>query len=369
MGEPIRVLNLFTIMNRGGAETMVMNYYRNIDRTKIQFDFLLHRSEKGAYDDEIRKLGGRIYYAMPIYPQNFHAYKKFIKGFFNEHKEYNIIHSHMSELGYFAFKEATKHKVETIICHAHNAAIGFDLKMIVRNYFKWRMKPYITHQFACGVNAGKWLFGNDNSTIMKNAIDTSKFIFDTETRNKFRKEYNLQNKFVVGNVARFNEQKNHVFLIDIFAEIHKKNENTVLMLVGDGELRKEIEDKVEKLGLTNNVIFTGVKSNINELLMAMDVFLFPSLFEGLGIVLIEAQATGMKCFTSKDVVPIEAKLTDLVEYIPLKKSDEYWAEKVLVNINSERKNMQSQIEKAGYDIKTTAKWLENFYLENWSNNG
>ena len=155
IGYPYRVLNMFTIMDRGGAETMVMNYYRHIDRTKVKFDFLVHREQRGAYDDEIEALGGRIYRMCPIYPQNFARYERDIRVFFQEHPEYKIVHSHMSELGYFAFREATEQDIPVRICHAHNAPHGFDMKMIMRTYFKKRMMPYLTHLFMCGLESGR----------------------------------------------------------------------------------------------------------------------------------------------------------------------------------------------------------------------
>lgn len=173
-----RVLNLFTIMNRGGAETMVMNYYRNINREKIQFDFMVHRQEEGAYEQEIRELGGKIYRMIPIYPQNFRKYEKMICDFFDAHDEYDIIHSHMSELGYFVLKEAKKRGVPVRICHAHNAPHGWDLKMFMRTYFKWQIKKYYTHMFVCGIESGDWLFGKKNRDkfiMQNNAIDAEKF--------------------------------------------------------------------------------------------------------------------------------------------------------------------------------------------------
>ena len=181
--EPVRVLNLFTIMNRGGAETMVMNYYRKINREKVQFDFLVHREEEGAYEQEIKELGGRIYRMPPMYPQNFSLYKKKIREFFEEHKEYKIIHSHMSELGYFALREAARQEISVRICHAHNAPHGFEWKMIVRNYFKKRMMQYLTHMFMCGKESGDWLFGKENEDKfiqLNNAIDAERFRYDSK---------------------------------------------------------------------------------------------------------------------------------------------------------------------------------------------
>ena len=296
MKEPIRVLNLFTIMNRGGAETMVMNYYRNIDRTKVQFDFLVHRDEKGAYDDEILSLGGKIYHMIPIYPQNFLTYKKMLREFFNEHKEYKIIHSHMSELGYFAFKEAKKQGIPIRICHAHNAPHMWDLKMIMRTYFKKMMMSYITHMFTCGNEAGEWLYGKKNlknMIMLNNAVDAKKFEYDKNKANRLKIEMGLKDKFVVGHVGRFNVQKNHIFLLEIFNELYKIDDSSVLLLAGMGEEEDKIKQKVKELNLDNVVRFLGVRNDVDNLMQVFDIFLFPSLYEGLPVTLIVAQSSGL----------------------------------------------------------------------------
>lgn len=363
--EPIRVLNMFTIMNRGGAETMVMNYYRNIDRTKVQFDFLVHREEKGAYEDEIEALGGRIYRMIPLYPQNFSQYKKMIRGFFEEHKEYKIIHSHMSELGYFAFKEAKRQGIPVRICHAHNAPHGWDMKMFMREYFKRRMIPYLTHMFMCGIESGRWLYGKDNEEHfiqLNNAIDAEKFRYNSAIEQKVREELNLEDKLVIGHVGRFNKQKNHEFLIDIFYEIQKIKENAVLLLIGNGDLEDKIKLKVEQLHLEDKVRFLGVRSDIYRLMQCFDVFLFPSLFEGLPVTMVESQAAGNLCIIS-DVIPIECCITDNVRRISLEKSSRAWAEQVVDEIEDyEKRDMKSVIVSAGFDIVQNSKKLEEFYI-------
>lgn len=363
---PVRVLNLFTIMNRGGAETMVMNYYRNINRDKVQFDFLVHRDEKGAYDDEIRSLGGKIYHAMPIYPQNFRKYKRFLKEFFEEHRhEYKIIHSHMSELGYFAFKEAKRQGIPVRICHAHNAPHDFDLKMLVRNYFKYAMRKYITHRFVCGYDAGVWLYGKrykDHFIMLNNAIDSEKFSYSENRSLKMKQANCLSSNLVVGHVGRFNKQKNHLFLIDIFKEICKKESQAILLLVGDGEDRKKVEEYVSKLGIMNKVIFLGNRTDVQDLLQMFDIFLFPSLYEGLSVALVEAQAAGLPCFIS-DSIPKQCMITKNIWAIKLQASSEKWAEFILNKYKTfERKNMIDQIKEAGFDIKHNARWLEEFYI-------
>lgn len=361
---PIRVLNLFTVMDRGGAETMVMNYYRHIDRTKVQFDFLVHREQRGAYDDEIEALGGRIYRMYPIYPQNFARYKRDIRVFFKDHPEYRIIHSHMSELGYFAFKEAAKQGVPIRICHAHNAPHGFDMKMIMRDYFKKRMMPYLTHLFMCGVESGRWLYGKENENrfiMLNNAVDASAYTYNPAKRTEMRLQLELTDELAVGHVGRFNQQKNHPFLLEIFAALLKKEPNAVLLLVGGGTDMQRIQAKAQTLGIAEKVRFLGVRSDVTDLMQAMDVFVFPSLYEGLGIALIEAQAAGLPCVVS-DTIPHEAYLTDLVDSESLSAPAEKWAEKILAKQAIPRTDRRTEIAAHGFDITTEAVKLQEFYI-------
>ena len=361
---PIRVLNLFTVMDRGGAETMVMNYYRHIDRTKVQFDFLVHREQRGAYDDEIEALGGRIYRMYPIYPQNFARYKRDIRVFFKAHPEYRIIHSHMSELGCFAFKEAAKQGVPVRICHAHNAPHGFDIKMIMRDYFKKRMMPYLTHLFMCGVESGRWLYGKENENrfiMLNNAIDASAYTYNPAKRTEMRLQIELTDELAVGHVGRFNQQKNHPFLLEIFAALLKKEPNAVLLLVGGGTDMQRIQAKAQTLGIAEKVRFLGVRSDVADVMQAMDVFVFPSLYEGLGIALIEAQAAGLPCVVS-DTIPHEAYLTDLVDSESLSAPAEKWAEKILAKQAIPRTDRRTEIAAHGFDITTEAVKLQEFYI-------
>ena len=372
MAEPVRVLNLFTIMNRGGAETMVMNYYRQIDRTKVQFDFLVHREERGAYDDEIEALGGRIYRMCPIYPKNFKLYKKQLNEFFDEHPEYSIVHSHMSELGYFAFKIAKEHGVKCTVCHAHNApdfkseTLAEKAKDIVRFIFKHKIRKYTDYRFVCATDAGVWLFGRAAKRkfiMMNNAIDADKFRWNRNRAATLRREMNLDGKFVIINVGRFNAQKNHNFLLDIFNIVHYKNPDSVLLLAGDGELRERMMLKAERLGLGDCVRFLGVREDINDLLLASDVFLFPSLYEGLAVTLVEAQASGIKCVIS-ETIPKDCKITKNIDTVKLDASDGVWADAVLKYADGyERKDTYDTIVKKKFDIVENAKWLEEFYID------
>lgn len=363
--RPIRILNLFTIMDRGGAETMVMNYYRHIDRTRVQFDFLVHREQRGAYDDEIEALGGRIYRMCPIYPQNFARYQHDIQAFFRDHPEYKIIHSHMSELGFFAFREAKRQGVPIRICHAHNAPHGFDMKMIVRTYFKKRMMPYLTHLFMCGIESGRWLFGAANEErfiMLNNAIDAAAYTYDAARRADVRRQLGLADELVIGHVGRFNPQKNHPFLLEIFSALLNEEPNAVLLLVGGGEDMPKMQAKAQALGISEHVRFLGVRSDVADLMQAMDVFVFPSLYEGLPVTMVEAQAAGLPCIIS-DKVPPECILTDgLVDVMPLSAKPEVWAEKILEKRAFERTDRREEIAAHGFDITTEAIKLQEFYL-------
>lgn len=365
--KPIRILNLFTIMDRGGAETMVMNYYRHIDRNRIQFDFIVHRDKKGAYDDEIKELGGRIFHFPPIRPWSAHTYRKQIYAFLKSHPEYKIIHSNMSELGYDAFKEAAKLHVPVLINHAHLAPHGVDIKSPFRWYMKTNMRHYTTHMFTCSQAAGDWLYGKKNRPYfiqMNNAIDTDLFKYNETVRKEVRHELNIgYNQLVIGHVGRFDLQKNHQFIIDIFHELHNMNKESVLILVGTGKLIDQIKEKVKELHLEDSVMFLGVRSDVNRLMQAFDAFLFPSLFEGLPVTLVEAQAAGLPILMS-DAIPKDCIITNQIKSLSLDLSAQEWALSLLSEVkNFYRKDTSDLIKEAGFDICSNAHWLEKKYEE------
>lgn len=360
MSEPIRVLQVVTYMGRGGLETMLMNYYRNIDRNKVQFDFLTHRDERWDYDDEIESLGGKIYHLPKLNPFS-KSYLNALDKFFKEHKEYQIVHCHQDCLSGVVLKVAKKNGVRFTIAHAHSASQDKNLKYFIKVLAKKNIKKYSDKMFACGEEAGKWMFETDNFEVLNNAIDTDLYTYNKEKADKVKKESGIENKFVIGHVGRFNYPKNHKFIIDVFNEVQKVKEDSVLMLVGDGDLRAEIEQKVQDLGLSDKVIFTGVRSDVNELMQGMDMFLFPSLYEGLPVTMVEAQASGLKCIIS-DKVPLECKMTENVEVVKLEESPQKWAKEVLKYEKYERQNTKEEIVKANFDIKANAKYLQEFYL-------
>lgn len=362
MKYPIRVLQVVTYMGRGGLETMLMNYYRHIDHSKIQFDFLTHREFDGDYDKEIKELGGNVYHLSNLNPLSI-SYKKSLNDFFVNHPEYKIVHSHLDCMAGIPLKYAKLHNVPIRIAHAHNSNQTKDLKYPLKLLYKRNIKKNANCLFACGDEAGKWMFNTDNFKVLNNAINAKDYTFNLNIRNDKRKEFGISDdSILVGHVGRFFPQKNHEFLIDIFNQFHKDHPNSYLMLVGEGELKTSIQDKVRTLGLENYVIFTGLRSDVNELLQAMDVFLFPSLYEGLPVSIIEAQAAGLPCLIS-DKVPIECKKTDLVYQLSLEDSVKTWAHKIYELSHITRRDTYEEIKQSGFDIVENAKWLENFYVD------
>lgn len=366
MNQPIRILQVVTYMGRGGLETMLMNYYRHIDRELVQFDFLTHRDFRADYDDEIESLGGKIYRLPRLVPWS-PSYRKALDKFFAEHTEYRIVHIHQDCLSSVILKAAKRHGVPVRIAHSHNSSQDKNLKYLIKLYYRRQIPQYATHLFACSQDAGNWMFRGAPFQIMNNAIDAILYQYNPELANQIRKELGIPtDSFVMGHVGRFAPQKNHVFLLDVFAAVQKRHENAVLLLVGDGSLRPEIEKKVSALGLSGKVIFTGVRSDVPDLMQTMDVFVFPSLYEGLGIVAVEAQAAGLPCFLSTEV-PSSACMTDNVWKISLKNTPNVWADHILGQIR-EHADTYKRVKDAGFDIVENAKWLQNFYLEQWKAN-
>lgn len=372
MSEKVRVLYFVDRMLRGGIQTFVIENMKHMDREKVQIDYLL--LDDGVHyelEDTLKEMGSEVYKLKCIWlrkPTDYFKYFKAIDNFFKEHNDYKVVHLHSSSKNFYVLKSARKYGIPVRIAHSHN--IGFQskskLQILIGNLCKPLLKMYATDYFACSEIAGEWLFGKDavkenKVKVIHNAVDLDKYKYNEEKRNELRKKLNIEDKFVVGHVGRFTNQKNHTFLIDIFNEIHKKRPDSVLMLVGTGEKEKEIHEKVDRLGLTKDVLFMGFHNNVNEYMWAMDVFVFPSLYEGLGLVLIEAQATGMHCFASKGVVPKEAKVSDLLDYISIESDAKEWASQIS-KCNKEKIETETSIKKAGYFIGDTSKELELFYI-------
>ncbi|MEI4828906.1 glycosyltransferase family 1 protein [Bacillus sp. FJAT-53711] len=365
MGYPLRILHVVVNMNRGGAETLIMNLYRNLDRPKVQFDFLT--CKEGVFDEEIVELGGKIHRVPYITDVGHMEYMKALNTFFASHGEYRIVHSHMDKMSGFVLRSAKKAGIPIRIAHSHNTSSegGVAAKM-----YKWYagkfISPNATHLLACSEVAAKWLFANkaNAAKILKNGIECDRFAFSSNIRKQVREELQLhQDTFVVGHVGRFTHQKNHSFLIDIFAQLINLKPNSILLLAGDGPLRLEIEKKVEELNLRNNVKFLGIRSDIEKLLQAFDVFVFPSVHEGLPVTLIEAQGAGLPCMIS-DAITQEVDMgMNLIERFPLT-DKKIWIEKLnSISVRNLPRDISDQaLSKKGYDIKNTAGLTQDFYL-------
>ena len=363
----IRVLQIVTYMGRGGLETMLMNYYRHIDRSKVQFDFLVHREFEADYDEEIKSLGGRIYHVSRLVPWS-RKYKEELKQFFKNNPEHKIVHVHQDCLSSVALQCAKECGIPVRIAHSHNSNQDKNIKYLIKRHYMKQIPKFATDFFACGRDAGDWMFAGHTYKILCNAIDSSIYAFAPEKAVTMRKQLHVEQNFVLGHVGRFDAQKNHTFLLDIFYECQKIIPNAKLLLVGDGEGKTQIQEKVKKLNLEAKVIFAGVRSDVPDLLQAMDVFVFPSLYEGVPVTMIEAQASGLPCVIS-DGVPEECIVTSgLVTTMKLLAGPCDWASHIMERSNTNRENHLSEIKMAGYDIIMAARKLENFYLTKYGEN-
>lgn len=357
----IRILQVVTHMNRGGLETMLMNYYRHMDRSRVQFDFLTHRDYDGDYGEEIRQLGGKLYH-MPVLNPFSPGYRKILGEFFDDHPEYKIVHVHQDCLSGVILHVAKEHGVTVRIAHSHGANQIRDIKYPIKLVYRHFIARYATKLMACGEDAGKWMFCGAPFEILSNAIPAAEYSFREEQKRIQREKWKIQpNELLVGHVGSFTIPKNHLFLLDIFQEIRKRTP-AKLMIVGEGSQRSVIQEKIRKLGLEEDVILTGLRSDVADILQAMDVFVFPSLYEGLPVTLVEVQASGLPCLIS-DKVPIECKMTEAVQQISLSDAPEIWAERAMEAARLPRENTYEEIRAAGYDIVENAKRLQKMYEE------
>ena len=356
----VRVLQIVPNMQAGGLETLIMNIYRNIDRDKVQFDFLVHYQGDYFYDSEIRSLGGNIFKLSFRDDKNFIKYIRDLAHFFSSHK-YDIVHCHMGSTALFTLGMAKIYGVKNRILHSHNSSTENTFKGKVKSYLLKVSKVFSNQYFACGLSAGEFLYGKKEFKIIKNAIDVEKFA-NAQKRNDPVLN-SLEESFVIGHVGRFNEQKNHKFLIEIFSQYYKTNPNSFLVLVGDGELKSEIIKKVEECGLTNSVIFYGTSGNMEEIYKWFNVFVLPSLFEGLPVVGVESQAAGIPCLFS-NTISREVGFTDYAKFLPIDCGTDIWVDNLKKAYEGEIKpSTVEDVRKAGYDIKSEAKRVEQIYID------
>ena len=371
--EPIRVAHIIGKWLGGGVESVVMNYYRHIDRSKIQFDFLCDEDSTNIPYEEIEQLGGRVI-LIPPYQKVFKYQKKLIRIF--KENNYKIVHSHINTLSVFPLRAAKKAGVKVRIAHSHSTTNKKEWK---KNLLKQVLRPfskvYATDYMCCSELAGRWLFGDkayDSGKVylLNNAIDLDKFKYNEKLRKEKRKELGISDDtLVIGHIGRFVAQKNHTFLIDIFNEVHKKNNNSILLLAGQGPLKEEIENKVKELKLNDSVRFLGQRNDVNELYQTFDVFCLPSLYEGLPVVGVEAQATGLLCIFSDDMTK-ETKVLDTTEFLSLNNTPKDWTDSILDDVKKyKRIDTSKEMTSKNFNIKEEAKKLEKYYLNLYNNGG
>jgi len=364
MGEPICVCEFVGNMNGGGVEAVVMNYYRHVDRSKVQFDFVVTDSSTIVPRSEMESLGARVY-VVPAYT-NLIAFRKATYELFNTHPEWRIVHAHMNALNVFPLKEAEKAGVPVRISHSHSTAgRGETAKNVVKTVLKTQANRYPTERFACSTFAGEWLFGKDMPfTVVYNAIDLGRFFFSEDTRAKVRASLGLDdNQFVIGHVGRFVPQKNHRFLLESFERVVKRRNDVILVLVGTGEGEAFAKSWVREQGLTGKVKFLGQRGDVEELYQAFDAFVLPSIYEGLGIVGIEAQASGLPCLFS-DRITREVDVTNGCEFLPVD-NPAVWANALcaLKPRTDAARAATDHTDFANYDIVRQGRWLTEKYIE------
>lgn len=361
--RPIRIAQMMTDMNYGGVEAVVMNFYRFIDKSKFQFDFFCFEGSLLPQKDEIEKLGGRIY----IVPKLFHplCYIKTVRKIFRDNN-YKIVHCHMNTMGIFAMYAAYKEHIPIRILHNHSMINHFFSRSeFKRNILKYVLrtfcKIYPSHFCACSKAAGDWMYGkNFNYTIFNNGINVDRFKFNPEIRENVRAELGLHDKLVVGHVGRFCPPKNHIFLVEIFNNLLSLHEDSVLLLIGEGELLDQIKLKVKQLNIEDKVIFLGKQNDTSKYYQAMDVFCLPSRYEGLPVVAVEAQCSGLPCLFST-YISKESKILDSTEFLSYEDNLDKWSQALFELANKQRVDGAEQVRKCNFDMQEEAKKLELYY--------
>lgn len=391
--KPIRVLHVLGGVGLGGAESRIMDLYRQMDRDEIQFDFLVHSSavkngfltvfQDGGtaaqpdqnsggirkpqfYDEEIRSLGGRIYALPKFKVYNYFSYQKAVTSFFAMHREFQVVQGHMTSTAAIYLPIAKRFGVPVTVAHARNAGVVKGPKGIATRCLRKKLAEKADVLFACSELAGEDVFGKEamkqgRVKIIHNAIDVKRFSFDEKKRQEMREELGITDKLVLGHVGRFDYQKNHPYLLEVFAAVCKKWSDAVLLLLGDGGARQAMEERCRELGIAERVKFLGNRKDTERYYQAMDVFLLPSFFEGLPGVLVEAQAAGLVCIVS-DTVTREAQATDLVRWLSIDEPPERWAEEVLKQTDYARRDTSQELREAGFDVCTQAQGYRRFYL-------
>lgn len=393
MTKPVHVLHVLGGVGLGGAESRIMDLYRQMDREEIQFDFLVHDSavkngfreagQTGAaaalrekndgyvrkpqfYDEEIQSMGGHIYVLPKFRVYNYFSYRKAVKAFFAAHREFRVVQGHMTSTAGIYLPIAKKAGIPVTVAHARNAGVVKGLKGLATRFFRRGLAEKADRCFACSVLAGRDVFGQEamqagKVIVIYNAIDVERFTYNEKVRQETRTELGISGALVLGHVGRFEYQKNHPYLLEVFAAVCKERPDARLLLLGDGEDRPAMEEKCRQLGIAGQVRFLGNRRDAQRFYQAMDVFLLPSFFEGLPGVLVEAQAAGLRCLVS-DTVTREAQATDLVTYLRIEEPPARWAAEVLKQADYGRRDTAQELRAAGFDVRTQAERYRRFYL-------
>ena len=362
----IRVLHVMGTLNCGGAENFIMNIYRNIDRTKLQFDFVVHTEEHCYFEDAIKKLGGRIYRAPKYKVYNMFKYQHWWNVFFREHNEYKIVHCHIRSVAAIILKIAKKYNKYTI-SHSHSTSNGSGIKSFIKNKLHKKIPKYADYLFACSLESGEWLFGKENIKkdkfyIINNSIDVDKYKYNKEIRDKYRKKMNLDKEIAVVQIGRFNREKNHFFSIELAKELKKNKFNFKMFFIGDGQLRDNIKKKINEENLEQQICILGLRNDVPMLLQAMDIFIMPSLYEGLPLALVEAQAASLPCVIS-NTIRSGILNNNLVKALSLEDDLYIWNKTVNYYSRKTRCDESDIIVKNGFDIIENVNWMQNFYIQ------
>ena len=362
----MRVLVFGMTENPGGVESFLLNYYRHINREKIQFDFLCNSHNPVAYEDELIKIGGRTFH-ITARSQNYRLYQEELKQVFDEHaKEWDAIWVNVCSLANVDYlKIAKKYGITKRIIHSHNSQnMDGKLRVLLHKLNRLTIKNIATDFWACSEESAKWFYSGDalkKAVVIRNAIDVDRVQFDEEKRKAIREKYGWEHQFVIGNIGRLHFQKNQTFCLDIFSQYIKTDPDSVMVFVGQGEDEPKLKAKTQELGIEDKVCFVGVQKDIQAWLSGFDLFLFPSLFEGLSVVALEAQANGVPVLASKDVIPMEVKMNDNFVFFGLDRTVEEWCQKVDdVHAMGRREHeaIKNKFTKKGYDIENEVQKLE-----------
>lgn len=359
----MRVLQVIGSLERGGSQAMIMNIYRNINQDKVQFDFIIDRTEHMDFEEEIKSLGGKIFIMPTFKGYNIVKVLEEWKRFFIQHPEYKILHSHVRSYASIYLPLAKKYGLKTIV-HSHSTSNGSGLQAVVKRILQYPIRYQADYFLGCSKKAGEWLFGkkvvkSSRYHVLINGIDIEKFQYNIDAKQKLCKEFGIEDEFIFGHVGRFHESKNHGFLLELYKMLKEDFTNSKLVLVGDGELRESIEDRIRELELEKDVILTGAREDVEDFYSLFDCLLFPSKWEGLPVTVIEAQAAGLPCFVS-DTVTQDIKFSEQVIYLPIVNGVSIWRN--MINDTAfDRKEVLQRSNSIDFDINTTTEWMTDFY--------